>query len=371
MKKFFAIFIVLISLIQSTCNAKIEYSPEIDHEISEQLKINDVKLIENNLPQYSIDLLKKTNIDSIFAIKNLDIQKLLIIIISSLKDKLSVPIKILIPIIFILIFFSVFSSFCESNQEILKFIIVCLVFTSVSYSLIFSIKNLNFSLNLASKFILCFIPVFMSFAIASGSPLAAVSFNSTVLYFNQIIIDFVQNLLMPITNVMISLCLISSLSKKIKFEKLFKAFDSLIKWMLISLAMVVSFVFSIQKIVGNSVDNILTKKVRFFAGLVPIVGTSLCEATSIVRSSAKIIESNLGAFGIISVLFIFLPPLLECYAWNLSLQICEFLGQMFGFDQIGVLFSSLRKIINISLAISIIFIFVFMFATSAIMKIQI
>lgn len=371
MKKIFLFFLISFLFLQNyICIADYHYSPELDFEISEQLKDSNINIIKENLPQYSIDLLNEAKINDIFAIRNLNIPRVLCIILKYLKNKIISPIKFLLPVITLLIIFSIFTSFCDTNQEIFKFIVSCFCCIAMSYPIMIVIKNLAFSLKLASKFVLCFIPVFMSFAVASGSPLAAVSFNSTVLYCNQVIIEFIQNLLLPISNTMAGLCIISSLSQKIKLDKMFKIFDCLLKWFLMAFAIIVSLIFSIQKIVGTSVDSILSKKVNFFSGLVPIVGSSLSDALSIVRSSAKIIESNLGAFGILSIFFIFLPPILECYSWNIFLQIGGFLSQMFEFENISVLFSSFRKILNISLAITAIFAFIFIFTTSAIMKIE-
>ena len=311
----------------------IEYSPEIKKEISEQFEESGAKNLSKNLPDYSLELLNQANIHDIFSVKNLSFESIINIILNLIKNKIFAPIKFIIPIIFIII------------------IVLCL--------------------NIASKFVLCFIPVFGAFAISLGFPISGAAFNSSILFFNQIIMSMAKDMIIPVCSAMSSFCVISSLSTKIKLNKIFDIFYSIIKWLLIFFGALISFVFSVQKIIGNSIESLAGKELKFMSGLIPIVGSALSDATLIVRSSARILWVNIGSFGIIAIIFIFLPTVIDCLVWNISFQICEFLSQIFDFKNLENLFSSFRKIINIVLAIEIMFIFIFIFATSIAMKVNI
>lgn len=368
MKRVFFVFVLMILFFQSKCYSEY-YSSEINYEIQKQIECVNTKKLMNQLPDSSIDLLKKYNID-IFSVKNLNFVNFTDIIISITKTKLVFPIKFLLSIICILLVFCIFLYFCQNGKEILNFILICSICISVSYPIIDCVNKIVVCLKIASNFILCFVPIFMTFAISAGFPTSSAIFNSTILYCNQIIMEFSKNILLPISNSMIGLSIISSLSTKIKAKKIFDIFYSIIKFILIFVGTMISFVFSIQKMIGSSIDSAVSKELKMLSGLIPIVGSSLGDATITVRSSAKILEANVGAFGMVSVLLIFLPSILESYIWIISLQICEFLSHIFDFENLEIFFSSLRKTINISLSIIAIFIFIFIFVTSAIMNIK-
>lgn len=370
MKKILFLLILIFFIPKNICKS-IEYSPGIKKEISEQFEESGAKNLNKNLPDYSLEFLNQANIYDIFSVKNLSFDSIINIILNLIKNKIFAPIKFIIPIIFIIIIYSFFGCFCEFEQEIIKFIITCFVCILTSFNLIKNIQNIVLCLNIASKFVLCFIPVFGAFAISLGFPISGAAFNSSILFFNQIIMSMAKDMIIPVCSAMSSFCVISSLSTKIKLNKIFDIFYSAIKWLLIFFGALISFVFSVQKIIGSSIESLAGKELKFMSSLIPIVGSALSDATSIVRSSARIVWVNIGSFGIIAIILIFLPTIIDCLVWNISFQICEFLSQIFDFKNLENLFSSFRKIINIALAIEIMFIFIFIFATSIAMKVNI
>ena len=257
MKMILSLFI--ISLFLNHFCFSYEYPREIQSEISEQLKSSDVGKIKENLPDYSIDLLEQSDVKDIFSVKNLNNQKIFDMVLDLLKKYLINPLKIIIPVISAMIIYSFFSYFFVDNQKITKFIITCFSCISISYPVFITVKNVVLSLNAASKFILFFIPIFMTFAISAGTPLLSAAFNSAIIYFNQIVMEITNHLVVPINNTLTGLCIISSLSTEIKIKKIFDIFYSVIKWCLIFFGSLVSFVFSIQKIIGESYDGIISK----------------------------------------------------------------------------------------------------------------
>ena len=368
MKKIIFIFAAIIFIFHPKCNSEF-YSAEINKEINEQIKDINCENIINQLPEYSVNFFKDQNIN-IFSVKNLNFENSINLILSILKNKFTFPIKFLLSVSFILLVFCLFSSFFQYNQDIFKFILTCIVCTSISYPITKCVDNIIICLKIASNFLSCFIPIFMTFAISTGFPLSAAAFNSTILYCNQIIMEFSKNTLLPINNTMIGLCIISSLSTKIKTKKIFDIFYSIVKYLLIFFGTLISFIFSIQKIIGNSIDSVVSKELKFISSFMPIIGSVLSDAVITVRSSAKILESNVGAFGMISVFLIFLPSIIESYIWIITFQICEFFSSVFNLDNLEILFSSLRKTLNVSLSIVILFIFIFIFVTSATINIK-
>jgi len=344
---------------------------DITEEYSEQINISGADKLKDSLPEYSLDLLNRANINSLNSTDQINLERVMIIVTDILKNKIKKPIKCILPIISILIFFALVSSLQSyKNMDIdgiLKSIISCLVSSFLIFSILKTIKTAVLAITFASNFIFCFLPIFLTSVVASGIPLSASIFNSTIVYCNQIIMNLSKNIV-PIANSMASMCIVASISSKVNFKRLFDILYSIIKWILIFASFLISLIFSLQRLVTSSVETAITKEIKFAVGLVPIIGSAIGDAASTVTTSARILSTNVGVFGILSLFFIFLPSILECCVWMASLQFCEFFSQMFELKNLVILFSSLRKTISVVFAIIVICLLIFIFTTSAVIK---
>ena len=360
------LFIMIVLFIQTKCKATSPLPISVLNEIDEQLIQSDANKIKENLPTYAIDSLNYLDAFDLKSMGNINIYNLINIFLRNLRIKIKKPFLNIILLIVILSILSIISSFYKN--EIIEFIVSLFVCVNMSSGIFDILKSSILSLKFSSNFISCFIPVFLTFVLSLGHPFSSHMFNVSLLYCNKIIIDVTENFMFPIINFMSGLSIISSISVKLKLQKIFDIFYTSIKWILIIFSSLISFIFSIQKIISSSLDSTLTKEIKFAIGLVPIIGSAINNASSIVKSSSKILQVNIGIFGILSVLFIFLPSIVECLIWIFAFQICEFTSEMFEFDSLKRLFLSFKKIINIILSFVIICFLIFIFATSSIMK---
>ena len=358
-------FIILIFFSQIKCKA-VNYSPSISEEINQQIIQSDARKIKETLPPYAVDSLTYLNAFDIKSIGDLNIYNIFDLFLKNIQIKIKKPLFNIIFLIIILSILSVVSSFYQS--EIIEFIVSLFICVSMSSGILDILKSSILSLKFSSNFISCFVPIFLTFALSLGHPFSAHAFNVSLLYCNKVMIDITENFMFSIINFMSGLSIISSISIKLKLQKIFDIFYTSIKWILIIFSSLVSFAFSIQKIISSSLDNALNKELKFAMGLVPIIGSAINDASSVVKASSKILQVNIGIFGILSILFIFLPSIVDCLIWIFAFQICEFTSEMFEFNSLKRLFLSFKKIINIILSFIIICFLIFVFSTSSIMK---
>ena len=82
------------------------------------------------------------------------------------------------------------------------------------------------------------------------------------------------------------------------------------------------------------------------SSFVPVVGNSLGEAFSTIRSCLHLLKSTLGGFGILATALIVLPPLLECVAWTLGLSLCVMASEIFGLTTLTTLLKAAQSVVK-------------------------
>ena len=87
------------------------------------------------------------------------------------------------------------------------------------------------------------------------------------------------------------------------------------------------------------------------SSFVPVVGGALGEALGTITGCVKMIKSGVTAFGLLAEGALFLPVLLECVLWQLTLWVCVGIGQIFELKEITDLLSAAGKVMETLLAI--------------------
>lgn len=102
---------------------------------------------------------------------------------------------------------------------------------------------------------------------------------------------------------------------------------------------------------------------------VPVVGGALEDAFGTVQSCVKLLKSGVGAFGLLAGAFIFLPVILECVLWILTLSACSAIGEIFALKEITTLLKATTKVLETMLAIILCSMTVLMISTVLILVI--
>lgn len=206
----------------------------------------------------------------------------------------------------------------------------------------------------ASNFTLGLGAVISGIMLVSGRTITASSYNYMVVLSGQIISKFSEGILIPLMNSLFGISVISSISTRIKLEKLcftvYKSLKTIIKFM----STLFVGILTLQNIVASSADNLGTASAKMLIDTcIPIVGNAVSDAFTTIGGCLKLLKSGVGAFGIIAGLFIFIPIITECIIWIIFLNICEFLSDTFELVKPCLLFKSTAEIVKTLMAILI------------------
>lgn len=381
-KNFFLVLLVLIFTfiaIPHTAYAESTVSDKedlINKYYKEQLKTSGAEDLLNELPQETKNSLSQFGVDDFNwkSITQLKPESVFSELSRIVKDKSPTPFKTLIQIIGIIILCALMEglkiSFSESAlSEIIGMISVlciCLVIINPVVNCIASSVSI---IKTAARFMLCYIPVIAGLMLASGQTFSAASYNMIMIGVSEIIVQLSSNLLLPLLNTFLSLSIVSSISTKLSFKGICDTVITIFKWVLGLVMTVFVSILGLQTIVSGSADSIGLKTAKFMiSSFVPVVGSALGDAFSIIKSSVYLLRSGIGAFGLIAIGFIFVPPLIESILWIISLNTCAAVGEIFNLSVISNLLKNTSKVVGLIIAVMLCCMAVLIISTVIVLK---
>lgn len=352
MKKVILICLLFYALI--FCFSLNVYADDINDIYNNQVKSSGADDLIDNVPQTvreDLDDIGLSDMD-INKLSSLDPRRIFSKIFLIAQQSSYKPFKSSLVIIAIMLICALVESMKLSfGDRSLSFVVgvvgSLLVCTSIVFPIVECINKTGSVIKNASDFMLCYIPVMTGIMVTSGQPVSGASYHFIMVLLGNVISEFASNLLIPLLNIFLALSVVSTLSPKMNLKSFCNTINSIVKWVLGFLMSVFVSVLTVQNIVTTAVDSTSTKSIKFaINSCVPIVGGALSDAFSTVQSCLKLLKSGVGAFSIIAAGFIFIPVVIECLFYMISINICSSVGEIFGLKQIPCLLKSINKVIS-------------------------
>ncbi len=226
---------------------------------------------------------------------------------------------------------------------------ICMV---VITPIVQSIVKLTGVIQGASTFMLACIPVLVGIMIANGQTVTASSYNLLMLGTTNSISFLSAHFLAPCMNIFLGFSVVSAISPTLRLNTLCNTISKIVKWVLGFCMSVFTGLLTIQSLLGGSVDVNTNRTLRVVvSSFVPVVGSALGEALSTVQGCIKVLKGGVGAFGVLAVVFMFLPILIECLLWQMTLTVCAGIGDVFDLKEITSILNAASKVMSMMLAI--------------------
>ncbi|MEG0571353.1 MAG: hypothetical protein RR497_06890, partial [Oscillospiraceae bacterium] len=131
---------------------------------------------------------------------------------------------------------------------------------------------------------------------------------------------------------------------------------NIVVWCLGFLLTIFVGLLSIQSLVANSADTVTVKATKFtLTTFLPVVGGALSEALNTVGGCVGLIKNTIGGFGILAVVFAFLPSIIKILLMMLSLYLSASISDMFSTGKISTLLRSAGSVLSLILGILLVF----------------
>ena len=214
------------------------------------------------------------------------------------------------------------------------------------------IANAAAVIKTAAGFLLACVPVLAGIMIVAGQPAAAGSYNLLMMAAGNVISLLSANILVPMMNIFLALSIVSAVSPNINLNGLCEAFSKAAKWIMGFCMTIFTGLLTMHGIVATAMDSTGTRAAKFVvSSFVPVVGNALGEALHTINGCVKMLKSGVSAFGLLAGIFVFLPILVECIVWLITLQVCIGVGDIFDLKEITSLLKASGNVIETLLSI--------------------
>ena len=216
-------------------------------------------------------------------------------------------------------------------------------------------------------FLTAYVPTYAAILLTGGKGVSAVSYQTTLLAAVQLLLWLVRRAVFPCLLVSLALGCTGSVSEGFCLDRLSGVFHKAILWMLGLFTTLFSGLLSLQQMVATAGDSLSGRVVKFsLSSFVPVVGGVLSEAYNTIIGCGTLLRSTVGAFGLLSVVLVVLPPLLSCVCWNVGLHLAGGVASLFGLGSLDTLCRTAAGAVRVLIAVLAVFALLMILSTSVV-----
>jgi len=343
----------------------------------EQIKLYENSEITDALPEDALDVAENLGVTPDGGALNLTFGRVMGEIIGMIKTEIAKPLRLFACLSGVILLCALAESLRDSsggnNNAAKKAFETAGVLAGagmMSGAIAECVVRASDALTAAGAFMLTFIPVMAGILAVMGQMTAAGIFGSSVVAAAQIFSEIMAAALMPLSASVLGVSIAGAVTPDLQTYKLAAAVKKIVIWTLGLSATLFTGLLGIQGMVAASADSLAMKAAKFtVSGSVPIVGGAVSDALGIAAGSVSILKSTTGAFGLIALAAVCLPPLLSALCFRLALTAAAAISDIFGVGRLGSLIRSGESVMAIILAMIICFALIMLVSTAFMMKI--
>lgn len=327
------IFLIALILIPVCAFAQEEYNEEEYNQTLEQFDLSFLEELDEDTYKV-LDELGLTDFDynKIIDFSFSDIADYLKEMIA---DGVKKPLYSCGIILLIIILSSFFQGFRESVNDsemisllstVSALVIVVLLVSQLKYS----ISSACAAISVCADFIFAFVPAFCIIVAASGNTVTAFSTNTLLLSLAQALNFISKNIFLPLSNCFLAIGICSGIRSELNLQQLIYNLKKYLTTAISVCATAFVSILSIKTAVSARADAIGLRSMRFVINsVVPVIGGAISEGLLSIQAYSSLIKSSVGIVGIIAVLTVFVPPVLNVSFWRLFLSLCRTVSDIF------------------------------------------
>lgn len=352
---------LLLFLLIPISSYSMDYSEE---EYNKTLSSYDLSSFEKELDADTYKMLDELGVldFSYESITGLSFNDIVGLLKSLFQKKAELPIKSSVTVLIFILLSAFLQSLKAESDDSVNMIYstatALLVATVVLVKLTSTVSLASMAISVASNFVYAFIPVFCSIVVASGGITTGFSTNTTLLILAQGLSFISSNVFMPIVNCYLALGVTSSLRYELNLDKLLSSLKKIITTCISFVSGVFVSVLSVKTAVAGRADMLGLRSIRFaINSVVPVIGSSISEGLLSIQAYSSLIKSSVGIVGVMAVVLVFLPSIIEVVLWRISLTLCVIVSDIFGDKSVSAVLNAFLNtllLINVILILSMV-----------------
>lgn len=345
--------LALLLLLVPAWGVEYDYREGMDSFLAEE----EGELLDK-VPEEARGLLDRLGLEGISGtVEGLTPQLLFRAVWESILEQLRAPVRLLVSLVGILVLCAMLESFgaafsAGGADAVLGVVITVFISSIIIDPIVSCIVDAREVIRDFATFILSFIPVFAGVVTASGQPMTGTAYNLLVFWMCQMTAQLVTAVFLPLLSAYLALSVVSVVCPKLELGGFIGGIKTFVTWSLGLILTVFIGLMSIQSVVASSGDSVAVKTTKFFIGsMIPVVGGALSDLFVAAQGCIQLVKGTLGAFGIVVTAFTFLPVLLRCGVWYVTIGLGRVVSELFHLPQITKLLRALSSTLGIILAV--------------------
>lgn len=371
---FFIFFILIFLFSGSVGAADDDYDKE---SYNEQMKSSNADKLLNELTPEARKSLEEIGITSpdYEALSALSLDKIFAKVISLVSTESKAPVMSLSIVIGIILLCALAESFKTSLSDgplsgVLGSVSTICIASALIIPVVMTISRATAVIEGASSFILAYVPVMAVLMISGGQAVSGGSYYTLMMGAAQAVAQLSSKFLMPLLSILLGISITSAIAPRINLISFAELFSKTVKWVLAFVMSLFVTLLTLQNVLGTAADNAAARAARFtISSAVPVVGSALSDAFTTVQSCVRLLKSGVGVFAIIAAIITFLPVIIECIVWMVSINLSATAAEIFGLKEPCALLRASGKVIGTTFAVLMSVMTVFIISTSIVLVI--
>ena len=268
----------------------------------------------------------------------------------------------------------ILSSFLEGYTHSLRYTEMREVMTAVSSLLLSAvlvapltglIRRSAAVITDTASLMLVYVPVIVGILCFGGHAVQAGGYCATVMTGSQAVAQLSARFVPRLLCAYLALCIACGVSGGVKLSGFCELLGRFIKWFLGIMMALFSMVLSLQSVIARAGDTVASRAARMtLSSLVPLIGSALSEAYKTVQGSVDLLRSGSGVFVILVLLVTYLPVLVQCVLWLVTVRLCGCAAEALGTAAPVRLLGTVASVLNVLIALVLSVMTAFIIATA-------
>lgn len=219
-----------------------------------------------------------------------------------------------------------------------------------------------------ASLMLVYVPAMAAIYAFGGHPIQAGGTCAGVMTAAQVIAQLSAHLIPQLLCSYLALSVSCGVSGRVKLNGLCELIGKFIKWFIGIMMALFSAVLSMQSVLTRAGDSVTSRAARLtLSSLIPLIGSSLSEAYKTIQGSFDLLRTGAGVFVILAVLIAYLPLLVQCVLWMMTVKISGYAAEALGVEAPAQLLSVIGSVLSVLLALIAGVMAVFIISSAALM----
>lgn len=327
----------------------------------------------NSLPENVRDFLSSIGIEDFDynSLNNLSLEKLFPHIANLISSESKNPMKSFAAIIAVMLLYSILYGVKNTLEGTLQPVLSVSVTICIICVLVIPLSGFVTSVvdavKISSDFMTAYIPL-MVFALGlSGQPLSSAGYYSVMMFTSQAVSRLSSQVIAPFMKIFLAISVSSAVSPNINLSGIVRFISKFTRIALVFAMSIFSGILSFKQVLSLGADNISSRAVRLsLSSFVPIVGSALSEAYRTVQGSVGLLKSGVGIISIIASAALFMPSIIQCLFWMLTLGFSKAIAEILNLREPCVLLESVYSVVSTLFAVVLSMMLIFIISSTVV-----